>query len=499
MDGKRDVWQTMTVIEEALDHLDHTCAATMTETQTLAAMRSMRRLADRLGAEAAIWTDRAARTCAAEKTAGTPLADYLATTEARSPKETLGVIHQASRITTDPAVRDAALAGQVSPSKAAAIGGVLRDLPRHDMTPAQRQAAATELLASASTSTTRQITGSADRILQKVAPGLAPSPTDVAARLERQRRAAVKNRALHFSDEHEGSVRFWGQLPTLEAAQLTAAVQAAVEHGRRDESDRLKALQNQRRTSELTDTQYLAARRELADQGARTTAQRQADALLDLTRSAGPAGHGAGRSRGGRADRLVVTLDYAQLLQLAVDTAATGNRPDGTVMDELPASRLQAALTGSLESGAAIPASQVRLACCDAGILPVVLGGASEILDVGREHRLVTGPIRAALRLRDSTCVFPGCTTPAAVCDAHHITPWWAGGPTSLDNLVTVCRHHHTVVEPDRFDPTDQWTITVDPHTRKPVVHPPRRLTRHLSPPAPDIENAPPDQIPLIA
>lgn len=478
MDGKRDVWQTVMVIEEALDHLDHTCAATMTEAQTLAAMNAMRRLADRIGAEAAIWTDRAAKTCAAEKAAGTPLSDYLATAEARNPKEALGVIHQASRITTDPQVRDAALAGTVSPTKAAAIGAVLRDLPRHEMTPAQRQAAAAELLNTAETSTTRQITGSADHVLERVAPDLAPSAADKAARLERQRRQAVKNRALHFSEETDGQVRFWGQLPTLEAAQLKAAVQAAVEHGRRDESDHIKALQQQRRSGTLADTEYFTARKQLAEQEARTTAQRQSDALLDLTRAAGEtAGHNGGATRTGEAARLVVTLDYTSLLNLATTAAQSGTRPDDTAMTPDQLNRL----TGTLETGQQIPASTLRRICCDVDILPAILGADSAVLDVGRTRRLITPQIRAALRLRDKTCVFPGCAIPAAVCDAHHITPWWAGGPTSLDNLATLCRHHHGVVEPDRFNPAaDQWTITLNEHKR-PKLTPPRRLARHLA------------------
>ncbi len=88
MDRKRDVWQTVKVIEEALDLLDHSCALAMTPTQTLDAMKAVRRLADRMDAEAAVWTDRAARTCAAEKATGSPLSDDLATTEGRTSSET---------------------------------------------------------------------------------------------------------------------------------------------------------------------------------------------------------------------------------------------------------------------------------------------------------------------------------------------------------------------------------------------------------------------------
>jgi hypothetical protein len=132
----------------------------------------------------------------------------------------------------------------------------------------------------------------------------------------------------------------------------------------------------------------------------------------------------------------------------------------------------------------------VRIACCDAGILPVVLGDQSEILDVGREHRLVTPQIRKTLALRDTGCIFPGCQVPAQACQAHHVTPWWAGGPTSIDNLVLVCRHHHGVIEPHRYDPAaDQWRITFD-DTGRPHVHPPRRLRRDLPPGGNDGENS---------
>ena len=31
-------------------------------------------------------------------------------------------------------------------------------------------------------------------------------------------------------------------------------------------------------------------------------------------------------------------------------------------------------------------------------------------------------------------------------CDAHHITHWGDGGSTSLDNLMLLCRRHHTLV-----------------------------------------------------
>ncbi|HEV8395715.1 MAG TPA: HNH endonuclease signature motif containing protein [Vicinamibacterales bacterium] len=71
-------------------------------------------------------------------------------------------------------------------------------------------------------------------------------------------------------------------------------------------------------------------------------------------------------------------------------------------------------------------------------------GPDGSILDVGRRTRTVPTAIRRALTTRDACCRFPGCT--ARRCDAHHITHWGDGGPTSLDNLMLLCRRHHTLV-----------------------------------------------------
>ena len=58
--------------------------------------------------------------------------------------------------------------------------------------------------------------------------------------------------------------------------------------------------------------------------------------------------------------------------------------------------------------------------------------------------------MRRALRARDNGCRFPGCTNTRFV-DGHHIVHWADGGETSLDNLVTLCRHHHHLVHEGGF------------------------------------------------
>ncbi|WP_369131035.1 DUF222 domain-containing protein [Modestobacter roseus] len=46
------------------------------------------------------------------------------------------------------------------------------------------------------------------------------------------------------------------------------------------------------------------------------------------------------------------------------------------------------------------------------------------------------------VRLRDRRCRFPGCRARPIRCDLDHTVPW-PQGPTSHDNLCSLCRHHH--------------------------------------------------------
>ncbi|MGP9614712.1 HNH endonuclease signature motif containing protein [Brachybacterium sp. AOP42-B2-9] len=49
------------------------------------------------------------------------------------------------------------------------------------------------------------------------------------------------------------------------------------------------------------------------------------------------------------------------------------------------------------------------------------------------------------LRLRDTTCTFPGCHQSRHL-DAHHLVPWSEGGRTDIDGLALLCRRHHVMV-----------------------------------------------------
>jgi hypothetical protein len=125
-------------------------------------------------------------------------------------------------------------------------------------------------------------------------------------------------------------------------------------------------------------------------------------------------------TRGGEKPHLNATMDYAHLL------AGVG--------------------VATMEGGAPLPAAAARRIACDCGIVPVVMGGGSVPLDVGRTRRLVTTKQRVALNIRDRGCAFPHCARPARWADAHHITHWLDGGPTDLTNLVLLCRRHHRMI-----------------------------------------------------
>ncbi|MEV6243723.1 DUF222 domain-containing protein [Lentzea sp. NPDC051838] len=105
-----------------------------------------------------------------------------------------------------------------------------------------------------------------------------------------------------------------------------------------------------------------------------------------------------------------------------------------------------------LDNGERIPADQIRQLACNAGVIPLVLGGASQPMDIGRKTRTFPAGIRRILVARDRGCAFPGCTRPPRHCDAHHIQHWANNGDTSVDNAVLLCRHHHTLIHQSEWE-----------------------------------------------
>ncbi|MCK9824270.1 HNH endonuclease [Nocardioides cavernae] len=107
--------------------------------------------------------------------------------------------------------------------------------------------------------------------------------------------------------------------------------------------------------------------------------------------------------------------------------------------------------TALLDDGTRMSAAQARRLACEAGIIPVVLGTASQPLDLGRAARLFTKAQRIALGLRDGGCTAKGCETTASGCHAHHDDPWSRGGLTDLTNGRLLCPNHHRLAHDPRY------------------------------------------------
>ena len=191
-------------------------------------------------------------------------------------------------------------------------------------------------------------------------------------------------RRLHVSKTFGGMVRLDGELDPEGGELVITALRSLTEPSNLDDSDD------------------------------RTQAQRRADALVDLC--ADHLNHGQVPVTGGRRPHLTLTTSVESLQD-----------------DTTP---------GQLDSGALITPEAARRIACDAAVTEIVANGGST-LDVGRKTRTIPPAIRTALIQRDGGCTHPGCDRPHRWCEAHHITHWAHGGPTTLDNLRLLCRRHH--------------------------------------------------------
>lgn len=174
--------------------------------------------------------------------------------------------------------------------------------------------------------------------------------------------------------------------------------------------------------------EQLAARRPTTDgiPDPRSAPQRQADALIEL------------------AERARASEDFP---------TAAGEPPHVTVTIDWDALRTGLG-SGTLDYGQVISATTARRLSCDCKLIPIVLGGEGEPLDVGRAQRTVPLSIRRALVARDRGCSFPGCHRPSRFCAAHHCVHWADGGETSVQNCCLLCTMHHQQVHLQGWDVT---------------------------------------------
>ncbi|HHU10782.1 MAG TPA: DUF222 domain-containing protein [Intrasporangiaceae bacterium] len=119
----------------------------------------------------------------------------------------------------------------------------------------------------------------------------------------------------------------------------------------------------------------------------------------------------------------------------------------------------------STDTGHVLSTGAARRLACEAGILPLVLGGRSVPLDLGRQERFFSEPQRVALAAQYDECAAEGCDRPFAWSELHHEDPWSRQGRTDLDKAVPLCGFHHHRVHDTGY----AHSIHVDDHGRKVV------------------------------
>ena len=156
-------------------------------------------------------------------------------------------------------------------------------------------------------------------------------------------------------------------------------------------------------------------------------------------------------------------LALCQLLEaLPADKLPTAGGASATIVVTMTLEQLTASLAehgvSTLDTGGVLTAGDARRLACTAGIIPMVLGGTSEPLDLGRRRRLHSPAQRLAMAYRDGGCSAVGCDRPPSMCQAHHDTPWSAGGRTTVHDGRLLCGYHHRRIHDlhyeHRTDPT---------------------------------------------
>lgn len=357
-----------------------------------------------------------------EESGARDAAAWLAHATQAEPATTRSDAVLAERLERRPLVAAAMREGRVSPAQARVLAAVLEDLPAH-LGQQVATDAETTLVAFCEHFRPSELRRLARRLLEVVAPEVAEA--EEAKRLEEEERRALAEAFLKFQDLGDGLTRFWGALPTAVAERLKRYLQAYSSPRRTTKRGGACGPTDAGTTPQPDAGKPVPAHKAHA---------RAFAALLELLDPDRLPEHG------GDATTVVVTMTLDQLL---TDLATAGM-----------------ASTGNADGEVAISAEEARRLACQAGLVPVVLDGKGQPLDVGRASRLHRAPQRRAIRLRDRQCRAEGCTIPAAWCEIHHRKPWAEGGRTDVADGACLCSHHHHLVHDRAYD--HHWTAQGD-------------------------------------
>ncbi|GGO88529.1 hypothetical protein GCM10011584_15740 [Nocardioides phosphati] len=309
-------------------------------------------------------------------------------------------------------VREAMRDGDLSPTRAAAITATL-DALGPDVSTAVREQAEDHLLQLAADHDVRELKRLGAAVLEVVDPDTYEAHEQ--ARLEAELRKADEATRLSIRSRGDGTSRLTGVIPDAAAERLRTYLNAF-------SSPRHDAATDSTTGESEEPSPYLDP-----VTGKRLTGDRvRGEAFCAFLEAADPTRMPA---HGGAATTVIVTMDLDKLRE-GLGWATTGD---------------QSKLTPG----------EVRRLACQAQIIPAVLGGDSEVLDLGRTRRFFTPAQRKAIGLQWKSCAIDGCDVPGPWCEIHHLRPWSSGGKTELTNGIPLCPRHHHYVDDPRFDLTE--------------------------------------------
>lgn len=287
-----------------------------------------------------------------------------------------------------PAVADASLQGILSTDAAALITSGLERL--------SHRVPSNELHDLEQRLVTKAVALTFNEVRRLVAQAVAKA--DLVGHEAREKRH-FEDRFVAWSEDHTGMVTLNARLDPVTAAPIRTVIEQMVTHQFRA-----------RRDQDLTVSDH------------RSAGQMRADALHDLCRHA--LGCKETESSGIRTT-VIVRMNLEDL-----NTGEGLGSIDGTPQP--------------------VSAGQLRRLAGEAGVIPQVLGGDSEVLDQGRQVRMFTRAQRLALLDRDGGCA--KCHAPPEHCEAHHIAWWEHGGASDLNNGVMLCTRCHHDIHREHWD-----------------------------------------------
>jgi 5-methylcytosine-specific restriction endonuclease McrA len=149
----------------------------------------------------------------------------------------------------------------------------------------------------------------------------------------------------------------------------------------------------------------------------------------------------------------VAGADDAEVYQVVLHVGTDATSQAGVSAETLPSAPAPPPAPGDpadparchVEDGAAVSVTTAQMIGCTAALSWMTHAPGGAVLNLGRRRRRPSTAIRKAARERDhGRCCYPGCESRRV--DLHHIQHWASGGPTSLDNLISLCKQHHMAV-----------------------------------------------------